>query len=540
MEEVLKLCPGCMREGRGENGVCKLCGFEEGQYTNETALPLGTMLNGKYVIGKVLGQGGFGITYIGLDLVLRTRVAIKELYPKRNATRNEDGTIQITNPTYVREFEAMKTDFLSEARAMAVFEKNSGIVTVKEYFMENDTAYIVMEYLEGQSLSQMVKKNGLMPGTQALELFMPVIKALANLHDEGMLHRDISPDNIVLTDDHSVKLIDFGTVKSDFNNSDDIYIKNGYSPIEQYQGRDAGTSTDVYALCATIYYVLTGKVPPKSTDRSKNDTLQPLSALANGLTPVEAMVIMQGLKVSAQDRIQNCRDLFYYLYVYAKDTQATEEKLQAMLHSKEIAQKVRSKKKVIRYHKRSKVISGILIALCVVATVAYLVSSAMKQQGSGSEDVVSDEVITTQAAGGTDNNTAQKQTQKSISELQTTCYQEINHKRAAAGIGEVIADETTEQLAIQFAKDIYETTETDLNTFCTAKAQELQSQYGIDTLAWMVAVEPVNATAKKAVQDLYNNEGNAAAIADASYVNQGNGISEEKNGSCYWVVVLSK
>ncbi len=310
-----QICLGCMANLQAATGTCPRCGFDAAGYEAPPhQLRPGSILNGKYLVGRSLGEGGFGITYIGFDLNLELRVAIKEYYPNGLVTRQISGTMSVTPFTSQGEQYGKGLErFVQEARSLAKFHDLAGIVSVKDFFRENSTAYIVMEYIEGETLKQYIaRKGGRLPMEEALAMLRPVMESLALVHGAGIIHRDISPDNIMLTK-RGAKLIDFGAARTyvdEENRSRTVTLKSGYAPYEQYQTRgEQGPWTDVYALCATIYKCVTGTTPPEATDRMAEDTLKPLSALGIAIDPKQEAVLLKGLAVKAKDRYQDIPQL---------------------------------------------------------------------------------------------------------------------------------------------------------------------------------------------------------------------------------------
>ena len=252
-------------------------------------LPSGTYLEqNKYYIERVLGDGGFGITYLGYDVKLQRKVAIKEFYMRGYCYRNPGDPNVYTEAGEKREnFEKMKRQYIEEGRVLAALGEQPGVVNVYTFIEENNTAYLVMDFVEGQSLDAYVKgRGGRLSVSETLAIMRPVIRALAGVHKRGVIHRDISPDNIMITHDRKVKLIDFGAARM-YGNYNYLRVqKGGYSPIEQVTpGAQIGPYSDVYALCATMYTCMTGVKVPHAVERAKQDRLVPPSAMGLVIAP---------------------------------------------------------------------------------------------------------------------------------------------------------------------------------------------------------------------------------------------------------------
>ena len=320
MKQNTTYCPYCMTPVQ-EGESCPVCGLTAGTYVPlPHHLPPGTMLMNRYLVGRVLGEGGFGITYIGCDIRLELRVAIKEYYPVDKVNRNAAVSSELVSYSLgpAREgFERGKKKFLKEARTMAKMDKQQVIVNVKDFFETNNTAYIVMEYIEGTNFTELVaQRGGRIPPQELLPTIEPLFKALSTLHKTGLIHRDISPENLML-ENGRVRLIDFGCARETEpgNETLTITLKHGYAPIEQYQQKGQGTWTDVYALCGTIYYCLVGKKPPQALDRigGENSLILP-SKLGVAITHNQEKALMKGLNLSPRGRFQTMEELHSALY----------------------------------------------------------------------------------------------------------------------------------------------------------------------------------------------------------------------------------
>ncbi len=318
--ENRKRCYNCMAEIPAIAEFCPKCGKPTKVSTPPHHLKPGTMLHGRYLVGNALGEGGFGITYIGWDTTLDMRVAIKEYYPNGFSNRNHQVTdnISITSSANSPVYLNGKEKVLNEARTLAKFCGEPGVVGVRDFFEANNTAYIVMEYLEGITLKEHVKKNGIIPAERLFNRIRPIIDVLGDIHQHGVIHRDISPDNIMLLPNGRMKLLDFGAAREvDSEKSLSVMLKHGYAPPEQYFRRgDQGPWTDVYSLCATLFFCLTGKVPVDSVERvyaQDKDTPTP-SSLGAAITPLQEAVLMRGMALRAEDRYQSMDELADALY----------------------------------------------------------------------------------------------------------------------------------------------------------------------------------------------------------------------------------
>ena len=291
-----------------------------------------TRLIGRYTIEGVLGQGGFGITYLGIDELHEKKVAIKEFFPQGIVTRNieYEDTVTVTFVGEKANYEKGKERFLKEARTMAKFSKDEGIVKALDFFGINNTAYIVMEYLEGITLKQYLRENQRIAPEDLIELLVPLIESLDEIHSQGMIHRDISPDNIMVLPDGRIKLMDFGAARdyTEFGEKSlSIVLKPGYAPPEQYQTHGVqGPWTDIYALCATMYKCITGENPPDAIERVMDDSLKKISEFGIAIPPQEEAAIIKGMSVSAKDRYQDIKDFCEDLYGGYEETSVSENK----------------------------------------------------------------------------------------------------------------------------------------------------------------------------------------------------------------------
>lgn len=329
-----KLCMGCMAEVGNTQAPCPRCGFMLKNYKQPAgSMPPKEIVNGKYLIGQVIGVGGFGITYIAWDFYQSKRVCIKEYFPRGVASRGQDAS---TSTQYSVDVFTVNTrqartayldglhSYIKEAETLSHFYMMPGVVSVRDFFYGNQTAYIVMEYIEGINLKKLAKQNG---GRLSPEFLFPVLqdvlKALDAVHKAGVIHRDISPDNIMLSRNYQAKVIDFGAARVFHGDKEyAVLLKHGYAPIEQYdRNGNQGPWTDVYSMSASIYYLLGGKKLPRSYERDKavreqglQDPLLPLRAYGVNISPAQEAALMKGLSIQIQDRYSSMGELYQALY----------------------------------------------------------------------------------------------------------------------------------------------------------------------------------------------------------------------------------
>ena len=317
-----KQCMNCMSFYDDKYDVCPHCGYQEGQYVPVLLhMKPGTVLNGRYVIGNALGYGSFGVTYVAWDQQLNRRIAIKEYLPSEFGTRMPyEQEVLISSGEKARaQYTKGLHRFVEEGKKLAKVGDIEGIVHMYDSFEANNTAYITMEYLEGETLSTFMEREGRLSEKQTMELMLPVLQALEQVHEKGIIHRDISPDNIFLSlDDHGglhVKLIDFGAAKfstTSHSKSLTVLIKSGYSPEEQYRSDgEQGPYTDVYAAAAVMYHMVTGVKPPDALERrtfietKKKDPLEEPSKYNKEISENFQNALLNALNVRIEDRTAN-------------------------------------------------------------------------------------------------------------------------------------------------------------------------------------------------------------------------------------------
>ena len=328
------ICIGCLAEKENAS-ICPVCGFDEKQYSaSPLFLPPRTFLDHRYLIGRVLGNGGFGVTYLALDFVLQIKVAIKEFLPRSLAIR-VPGTNRVSAHQGAEAlFGSGRKQFIEEARALAQFNQNPAVVTVNDFVSENNTAYLVMEYLEGMTLKTYLERRmDTIAPELAVAAVLPVIAGLEEVHSRKMLHRDISPGNIFITNKRQSKMIDFGAARylvGKERQNLSVLFKPGYTPWEQYsQYGKQGPWTDVYAMGATLYRAITGQIPVEAFCRIEQDVLLPPSRLGVVIASELERVILQALAVEIEARYQSMAELYDALIKAAPRAASIPDILQA-------------------------------------------------------------------------------------------------------------------------------------------------------------------------------------------------------------------
>ena len=325
--------------------VCQACGKKADDTPNAPhQLAKRSLLRKRYLIDRAIGEGGFGITYSAWDVTTGKHVAIKEYYPSGYVSRDPRSSQIIINSkqNHAATNRGLKR-FIDEAQHLSSVNNLDGIVSVYDFFPANNTAYIVMEFLDGISLKRYIRRKGKLDATTALTILKPVILSLEAVHKTGLIHRDVSPDNILITKTNEVKLIDFGASKeaNPDGQSVSIVLKQGFAPEEQYRLHgEQGPWTDVYALGVTIYYCITGQLPPESIQRMYDDTIIPPSELGAKITESQEHALMKALAVFAKDRYRSMAE--FAADVYADNDSSEPETARETIRSGGITMRVES------------------------------------------------------------------------------------------------------------------------------------------------------------------------------------------------------
>lgn len=368
-------CMGCMQEYDGTLNACPYCAYPKNIVQNEPyCLPEGTILDDKYMIGKVLGSGSFSITYIAWDFNANRKIVIKEYFPKTLASRMlGQPELNSYDGEKSKQFESGLLAFVDEANNLKnISQSLEGIVKTLDVFIENSTAYSVTEYIDGISLDQVLKKSNL-PWDDVIQIMAPLLKSMAVLQENSIVCYNISPDNIIMTRDKKVKLLGFGSSKfatggatMDFS----LVTKTGFSPIEMYRdGISPESSIDVYSLAAVIYYAVTGNIPASAVERNANDDLQ--SPLEMGIRVPKNVntAIMNALNVNAKYRTKDCATFLEEL------NSVGEVRRILAIKEKEDTGKISKKTKAI-------IISVAVIVIALIAGIVFATTSINSQSNN--------------------------------------------------------------------------------------------------------------------------------------------------------------
>ena len=320
-------CPACLQDNPEGNTICSICGYEPLDINSSNSststsstyhLSSGTLLKqGQYRIEKVLGEGGFGITYKGTNKQNSSFVAIKELWPEKSA--RQDSNIIWASSIFPKEKQLQINKFKLEASNQQQCQ-HPNIAEVYEWFEENNTVYIIMEFIPGKSLLDILKNEGILSETRVKQYFIQIAEALKNVHDNKFLHRDIKPENILISDCDEAVLIDFGATREfidGLSSAMSQIVTPGYAPYEQYSYTSKRVrATDFYALCASMYELLTGQLPVDAVERANSlvqgnssDPLIPPKKLNSKISGLIERVILTGMRIKVAERFQTADEL---------------------------------------------------------------------------------------------------------------------------------------------------------------------------------------------------------------------------------------
>ena len=361
-----ELCMNCFSV-KGQYEVCPFCGYVEGTKPKQPHyLTPGTILANHFIVGNAIGFGGFGITYKCFDTTLGVVVAVKEFYPAGLVNRAPgECSVGLLSGDKQNQYQAQLKRFLMEAQSIAQFGKAKDIVNVYDFFEANNTAYIIMEYVDGVLLKDYLERQGRMEPEVALNVIHPIIEAVKKIHAKGIIHRDISPDNIFISDERNVKIFDFGAAQlndSSEGMAGEKIIKVGYSAPEQYRDKSKqGFFTDIYSVGAILYQMVTGIKPMEATEREFKDSLKSPAELGVDIEPNIDRAIMEAMAVRPELRFQSI------------------QQFEDALESKRMAEypKVKQKK---RRRRRNWTISLVSVLVLAVVVGFTLFSTVLKKE----------------------------------------------------------------------------------------------------------------------------------------------------------------
>ncbi len=309
-------CISCMKE-IGNNNVCPYCGYIEGSPSLSAYLQPKTVLDQRYIVGKLLSYNGEGATYIAFDTVIEAAVEIREYMPDTLCDRTSGGNGIVVKQGCEAQYKALMSDFADLMRQLSKMRTLTTVVQVYEIFEQNNTVYAVFEHIDGVTLRQYLNENaGEIDWEEASKLFYPIFNTLAAVHSSNLIHRGISPENIIINHKGEIKLTGFSiSPLRAYNTELSPQLFGGYAAPEQYSTNSwHGTWTDVYALSAVIYKALTGTMPPEATTRSVNDNLVAPHILNPSIPKHVSRAIMAGLLLSSEQRTQTVTELKNNLY----------------------------------------------------------------------------------------------------------------------------------------------------------------------------------------------------------------------------------
>ena len=330
---MFQRCYGCMSQLPYPDAPCPNCGYDRRVTPfNRNHLEPGTVLQERYIIGKALGLGGFGITYIGWDCKAEQPVSIKEFLPSEFATHRTGTTrVQFYSAPGRERFEAGLQKFKEQTAILRRLQDLESINPIYDFVEENGTGYTIMEYLRGQTLKTYLAQYRMLSFEDAMSILAPVLRTLDAVHKSGLLHQDICPDNIFLCEDGRIKLLDFGSAQFQLMQNTEgltIVLKHGYAPIEQYVSHlVAGPWTDVFGAAGTLYTMLTGIVPPDVLHREKDDDILRPSDLESDIPPEAEKALMRALELSPENRYATAEAFLKALYADADAEEMPQRKI---------------------------------------------------------------------------------------------------------------------------------------------------------------------------------------------------------------------
>lgn len=317
-------CPFCMREQKeAEADNCCHCGKDLNYTGSYPQLPVGTLLNGKYLLGVSLALGGTYISYIALDTVSGKRKAIKECFSDRWAYRDKNGSLRPKNGNE-DEYRRNLIRFVEDARRLCTFTELKTVCSVEAYFEANNTAYMVMEYIERKEITRVIREQGLSKMSDLEPLFKPLMEDVAQMHRMGFLHNEIEPTHIYVRDDGTPILLGDYSIRKIGENVGFLTMQ-AFSPVEHYLDADQrGTFSDVYSMAATIYFCLTGKSPYSTYDRLMSDEMKFPLELGADITEKQNNALKKAMELKAEKRTQTMEEFIEDLFGQEKGEKTKE------------------------------------------------------------------------------------------------------------------------------------------------------------------------------------------------------------------------
>ena len=394
MQETNKLCMGCM-SSLGSDSVCSVCGFDSSKYSEPNALPLRTILAGRYLVGKVLSVTGEGFNYISFDTVAETVVKITEYFPQGLCERNQDTSLSVNGETSY-EFNEGIMNFIELHKTLAGLSEVSALYKILDIFEVNNTAYCVTEYLPGITLKEfLIRNGGALSWEQIRPLYLPLVNAVRTLHESLVIHGGLSPETIMVGRDGRMRITDFlipSARKAGGKISPQLYP--GFAAVEQYRGEELTPATDIYALGATLFRVLTGNPPPDSKQRLENDNMTFSRSVAEKVPRGVLVAMANALQLEAENRTKKVENF-----------RSTLQSAESQVQSEDKGDGSKGGKASKNSNKKYVLIAAVatILILAIIAGIVYLAALGGDEdtESSSSEYISSYESYLTVSASST-------------------------------------------------------------------------------------------------------------------------------------------